>query len=70
MIHDSKAYSVAYDAHEAAWRDLDVARIKYRSGLIGCAEFILVLRQYHAATVTYDKTFAVAQDGGYSGGKA
>ena len=61
MIHDSKAYGMAYEAHDAAWKAFDAVRIKYRAGLIGDAEFILVLRQYHAATAIYDKAFAVAQ---------
>ena len=45
MIHDSKAYGMAYEAHDAAWKAFDAVRIKYRAGLIGDAEFINAIAQ-------------------------
>ena len=70
MIHDSKAYGLAYDAYNAAFKVFDAVRIKYRAGLITDADFLSARRQYDVAIDIYDKAFAVAQDGGYSGGKA
>jgi len=53
-------YEVAFEAHNAAYKIYDAARLAYRAREIEDAEFVAARQAFDSATALYDAAFDAA----------